>query len=195
MSLDNPDVDGKINEGTTAPNCQPKHTVEEEEKARSALANAIANGHGEGVEVNMTKDGKGPEFHLPDDGSNAPLSQRHRRIPSTAQVQSAAANSSERGGGGDRSNRQDTEAERQAKLTYFQMAKMGYQELVNAFIRPPRAEYKVSALHLLCFNLIAIEKRDWCLESAAVCVSCVAIRMYRHFIFRSPLVFCFFHFS
>ena len=152
MSLDNPDVDGKINEGTTAPNCQPKHTVEEEEKARAALAQAIANGHGEGVEVNMTKDGKGPEFHLPDDGSNAPLSQRHRRIPSNAQVQSAAANSSERSGG-DRNNRQETDAERQAKLTYFQMAKMGYQELVNAFIRPPRAEYKVSALCCIRFRV------------------------------------------
>ena len=29
------------------------------------------------------------------------------------------------------------------KMGYIQMAKMGYQELVNAIIRPPRAEYKV----------------------------------------------------
>jgi protein subunit release factor B len=29
------------------------------------------------------------------------------------------------------------------KLSYLQMAKMGYQELVNAIIRPPRADYKV----------------------------------------------------
>lgn len=32
----------------------------------------------------------------------------------------------------------------QKKLSYFQMARLGYQELVNAIIRPPRADYKVS---------------------------------------------------
>ena len=32
------------------------------------------------------------------------------------------------------------------KLSYLQMARMGYQELVNAIIRPPRADYKVSQL-------------------------------------------------
>ena len=30
------------------------------------------------------------------------------------------------------------------KMSYMQMAKMGYQELVNAIIRPPRADYKVN---------------------------------------------------
>lgn len=30
------------------------------------------------------------------------------------------------------------------KMSYIQMAKLGYQELVNAIIRPPRADYKVS---------------------------------------------------
>jgi hypothetical protein len=34
-------------------------------------------------------------------------------------------------------------AEQQKKLSYFQMARLGYQELVNAIIRPPRADYKV----------------------------------------------------
>jgi hypothetical protein len=28
-------------------------------------------------------------------------------------------------------------------MSYIQMAKLGYQELVNAIIRPPRADYKV----------------------------------------------------
>uniref|UniRef100_A0A7S1BAY4 Serine aminopeptidase S33 domain-containing protein n=1 Tax=Corethron hystrix TaxID=216773 RepID=A0A7S1BAY4_9STRA len=32
------------------------------------------------------------------------------------------------------------------KLGYVQMARMGYQELVNAIIRPPRADYKVESL-------------------------------------------------
>jgi hypothetical protein len=32
--------------------------------------------------------------------------------------------------------------EEQKKLSYVEMARMGYQELVNAIIRPPRAQYK-----------------------------------------------------
>jgi len=32
------------------------------------------------------------------------------------------------------------------KLGYIQMARMGYQELVNAIIRPPRADYKIESL-------------------------------------------------
>jgi len=43
--------------------------------------------------------------------------------------------------------------QRQQKLSYFQMACMGYQELVNAIIRPPRADYKVRRLmmeHAMC---------------------------------------------
>jgi len=34
-----------------------------------------------------------------------------------------------------------SDVEYQRKLSYFQMARLGYQELVNAIIRPPRADY------------------------------------------------------
>lgn len=40
----------------------------------------------------------------------------------------------------------------QQKLSYIQMAKLGYQELVNAIIRPPRADYKMEALGPPAFN-------------------------------------------
>ena len=44
----------------------------------------------------------------------------------------------------DRGKRQHTDnISEQKKLSYIQMAKLGYQELVNAIIRPPRADYKV----------------------------------------------------
>jgi hypothetical protein len=49
---------------------------------------------------------------------------------------------------GDRSDA-DTDVERKksnavpGKMGYIQMAKLGYQELINAIIRPPRADYKV----------------------------------------------------
>lgn len=42
------------------------------------------------------------------------------------------------------SNQSMNDKENQRKLSYFQMARLGYQELVNAIIRPPRADYKVS---------------------------------------------------
>lgn len=37
------------------------------------------------------------------------------------------------------------------KLSYVQMARLGYQELINAIIRPPRADYKVSKSRV-CMN-------------------------------------------
>mmetsp|Transcript_3245 Transcript_3245/g.4432 ORF Transcript_3245/g.4432 Transcript_3245/m.4432 type:complete len:693 (-) Transcript_3245:231-2309(-) len=147
-NLDSPDVDLHINNGTTAPNCQPKHTIEEEERRREALKRAMALNHGEGVEVvSNNRGGKGPEFHLPDDGNHsAPLAQRERRIPSSAQVEAGSCNSKYTG------DDNVDNASQQQKLSYLQMAKIGYQELVNAFIRPPRADYKVETLGPPAFN-------------------------------------------
>ena len=48
--------------------------------------------------------------------------------------------------GDERRKRQQAEQQamsQQKKLSYIQMARLGYQELVNAIIRPPRADYKV----------------------------------------------------
>jgi hypothetical protein len=59
------------------------------------------------------------------------MSEKHRRNSSMSED--------------DRGKRQHTEKiSDQKKLSYVQMAKLGYQELVNAIIRPPRADYKVS---------------------------------------------------
>lgn len=104
LSLDSPDVDKKVNSGTTAANCQPKHTLDNDES----------------LEVGIPLD--------------EPNSHKHAR-----------ASSDESSHRGKRLHTQpETEAEKQQKLSYFQMARLGYQELVNAIIRPPRAEYKVS---------------------------------------------------
>jgi uncharacterized Zn finger protein (UPF0148 family) len=93
-SLDSPKVNEYVNAGTTVPNCQPKHTREEQEKKN------------EGDEVK----------------------QKYRR--------SASSRS-------DGSEKRRSNSDQNSKPSYIQMAKMGYQELVNAIIRPPRAEYKV----------------------------------------------------
>lgn len=95
IGLDNPDVDRQINSGTTAPNCQPKHTQKEVE---------------EGLEVTM--DGKDKVEVI------------------------------ERNGSMDRKE----DGKKKQKPNYIQMAKIGYQEIVNAIIRPPRADYKVRLL-------------------------------------------------
>ncbi|CAM9842927.1 unnamed protein product, partial [Heterosigma akashiwo] len=50
-----------------------------------------------------------------------------------------------------RSNRSDMQIptdddDEDTRMSYWQMAKMGYQELVNAIIRPPRANYTLDNL-------------------------------------------------
>jgi hypothetical protein len=113
LSLDSPDVDKKLNSGTTAPNCQPKHTVDAQD---------------EGLEVAIQDEG---DPGTPLDRKEKTISHKHRRGSSLSEHD-------------DRVKRLATsEAERQQKLSYFQMARQGYQELVNAIIRPPRADYKV----------------------------------------------------
>ena len=98
-------------------NCQPKHTREEERMER-LMAEAADDG----------------------DGSGRPLGGLDRQSSNA----SSASRGSHRGSGS-----QQAQAQAQQKpqeMSYVQMAKAGYQELVNAIIRPPRAEYKEEAL-------------------------------------------------
>jgi hypothetical protein len=110
MSLESPEADKHLNSGTSAPNCQPKHTKEAQDiQERNSL-----------------------DSHDEDDGHL-----KHQRGSSTSTSDSDD----------ERRKRQHTNPsakEQQRKMSYFQMARMGYQELVNAIIRPPRADYKVS---------------------------------------------------
>ena len=104
--MDSPDMDNVVNSGTTAANCQPKHTRRE----------------------------------LEDEGQEVGLASREMIAEREADAKykrssSSASNSSEK-----------RKAREQKKLSYIQMAKLGYQELVNAIIRPPRADYKVSSV-------------------------------------------------
>ncbi len=148
-SLDNPHVDKIVNAGTTAANCQPRHTREQDEVAAQVAAEMEA------------------ELDLLDDLSPASSNDNHNDLTSSPDDTSSALGSS--------SNTQRRRAEKKAmkeqakvkkleekkaavaaakekeemdprKMGYIQMAKMGYQELVNAIIRPPRAEYKVCIL-------------------------------------------------
>lgn len=127
MSLDSPDIDKKVNNGTAAPNCQPKHTREEEKRIREEEAQAAE----EGLEVIMSRDGNDAQL----------VSDSDARAKSEQEARDKRKANKKR----EKQGRADTETEKQ-KLSYFQMARIGYQELVNAIIRPPRADYKEEAL-------------------------------------------------
>lgn len=124
MNLDNPDVDKKINSGTTAPAHQPKHTLESQKNERE---DESLRNNGDEVELVMSNDGERAEYHTE---SSAQKGDRNSKRASDDKKKSS----------------DDDEKDQQRKLSYFQMARLGYQELVNAIIRPPRADYKVESL-------------------------------------------------
>jgi hypothetical protein len=118
MSLESPEADRYLNEGTAAPNCQPKSS--KDKRGDEEIE--------EGQEVIIKDKDKGEAV---DDGKGH--ASKHRRG-------SSSVSDSDQD---ERRKRQHTNSQQQKKLSYFQMARLGYQELVNAIIRPPRADYKV----------------------------------------------------
>ncbi|CAB9503983.1 Family with sequence similarity 108, member [Seminavis robusta] len=144
VTLESPEADKYLNVGTAAANCQPKHTQTELKQGQKFVVE-------EGMEVVMKERDERPEVQLEEDedGKSLPLSAKHRRGSSLSD-----------NGQEDRRKRQHmnpTPQQQQAqqankKLSYVQMAKLGYQELVNAIIRPPRADYKMEALGPPAFN-------------------------------------------
>jgi hypothetical protein len=136
FDLDSPDADKVINYGTAEPNCQPKHTQTEDSKPAPAPAPEIQAQHPveQGMEVAM------------DDASmndlTDPLSPKHRR-DSNSSITTSEAGGAEHASKRQHLASQKEQQQREKKMSYIQMAKMGYQELVNAIIRPPRADYKV----------------------------------------------------
>jgi hypothetical protein len=140
LSLESPEADKVLNAGTAAPNCQPKHTIErqkeeEEEKiSAESLEVSIPNPNDKNIFT--------PEEHGTSNGHSAAAAAEHKH---------ERAQSMEDSGHGDRKrpmSQSQLQQQQQKKLSYFQLARMGYQELVNAIIRPPRAEYKVNSHHL-----------------------------------------------
>jgi len=174
IPLDSPDVDKRINLGTTAPNCQPKHTREAlKQEARRASSprkhydniddaeeELIPDEHSSHSEA---KGETGLEIVHDANGTNRVYATHEKKISTESssslldeetskrsKLNSSASKSSlSSGDDGDRSEtdkdleQRKTNNSGQTKMGYIQMAKLGYQELVNAIIRPPRADYKV----------------------------------------------------
>ena len=124
ITLESPEADKYLNSGTAASNCQPTHTLSELKEGQKMVVE-------EGLEVVMKDRNEHPEAQ--------PMSPKHRRDSGVSDD-----------GQDDRRKRQhmnqsqNQQQQAAKKLSYVQMAKLGYQELVNAIIRPPRADYKVS---------------------------------------------------
>ena len=151
-SLDNPHIDKLINSGTTAPNCQPRHTREEDEVAAQIAAEMEAEldllDDDDDDDENSTKNSND------NDNSSVMSASSHaqrRRGEKKAMKEQAKMKKIEEKKAAAAAAAAAKEKEREEmdprKMGYIQMAKMGYQELVNAIIRPPRAEYKVWMLH------------------------------------------------
>ena len=137
MSLDNPHVDERINAGTTAANCQPKHTQEELESELDSLDSSDFGDLDDDDMGNSARTGNGSIASVTSSEEKSRKQRRAERKAADKEARKEAKAAARR-------KKQAAEsAEEQKKMGYFQMAKLGYQELVNAIIRPPRADYKV----------------------------------------------------
>mmetsp|Transcript_16477 Transcript_16477/g.25631 ORF Transcript_16477/g.25631 Transcript_16477/m.25631 type:complete len:590 (+) Transcript_16477:71-1840(+) len=147
------DVNQKVNAGTSAPNCQPKHTMREieeerlrqqraeEERARQAEireAERLASL----LEINDTQHRAYVEQQLRQNSNNS--SSDNRRLDS--QSSSGSLRNSR--------SHSPTPPEKGSLGSYVQMAKSGYQELVNAIIRPPRCQYREEHLGPPAFSFL-----------------------------------------
>ena len=148
------EVNSKVNAGTSAPNCQPRHTMreieeerlrqqrEEEERARQAEikeAERLASL----LDINDTQHRAYVEQQLRQNSNNS--SSTSRRLDS--QSSSGSLRNS-------RSQSPAPPPEKGSIGSYVQMAKSGYQELVNAIIRPPRCQYREEHLGPPAFTFL-----------------------------------------
>ena len=167
MSLDDPNIDKKINSGTAAPDCQPRHTKEEEMKEAAEereeeerLASLVGMGgeeddDGEDEEGDGDGSGGGGGGRRTGRGGDGRRGRGGKSSRARGEISAAAAaqrgppsrSAARRRGGGGGGQEEGGEGESgNEKMSYLQMARAGYQELVNAIVRPPRADYKEEAL-------------------------------------------------
>ena len=131
-------ADRVLNSGTTPPNCQPKHTTAGGDNTTAVIQPPSSSSNGTNNNHKHRRASSTVSEHAETDERR----KRQHTSGSNNTGDSAAEATAE-------------EQEQQKKLSYYQMAKLGYQELVNAIIRPPRADYKVRfVLMLLSFSPI-----------------------------------------
>ncbi|MGK3743386.1 MAG: hypothetical protein ACI8RD_013004 [Bacillariaceae sp.] len=153
-NLEDPEADKKLNSGTSAPNCQPKHTQRDEQNDGSQGGADSNNNNSGSLQEGQQQQQQHPGTHKNQRSSSSmsvreAQEDRRKRQHTNTTTQSAGTASSSSQSSLSSSQQQEQQeissaaAQQQKKLSYFQMARLGYQELVNAIIRPPRADYKV----------------------------------------------------
>jgi len=136
-NLEDPEADNnKLNSGTTAPNCQPKHTQKDIQNGGSRIDKKSQE-----QQQHQSATHKNERSMSTMSVREAQEDRRKRQHTTSAESSSSSSISSQQ-----QEQEMSAAAQQQKKLSYFQMARLGYQELVNAIIRPPRADYKMEAL-------------------------------------------------
>ena len=161
-NLEDPGADKQLNSGTSAPNCQPKHTQKDhtEQKQQNGGSSEAGPGPGPGPGVNNGSNSNSETTSHKNRRTSSTMSVREvqedrRKRQHTTNNNASSSSSSSLSSQAQQQQQQQQQqeqqqqemtaaaAQQQKKLSYFQMARLGYQELVNAIIRPPRADYKV----------------------------------------------------
>jgi hypothetical protein len=143
FNLDSPDADKEINYGTAAPIWQNKKEIEPEEDL------SLERTEG-GKEVLLLKEKHSSiENGSTDDRNSRTAMEKQSRQDSSTLSESGNSTGSEsrkQQRQNSQTSNNSTDSQNMKKMSYIQMAKLGYQELVNAIIRPPRCDYRVSRI-------------------------------------------------
>lgn len=197
FNLESPDADKVINYGTAAPVWQNKtstssRSLDNDNNNHQNNTNNDGSNHRnqKGQEVvaassthsepppprRSTSSNSCGEGTTSNNTSNSNSSNNNNNNTSSSSHQSSAAAMEDAP--------QNTNDEPTKKLSYLQMAKLGYQELINAIIRPPRADYKVRVSRVCVYMHMYI--RSCCRASFRISFS--AYIRWRHWDHR-PLTF------
>ncbi|KAL7440922.1 hypothetical protein ACHAXH_006946 [Discostella pseudostelligera] len=131
---DHDHINSKVNSGTSAPNCQPLHTLREIEEERARIEKEEA----ELAEI-LEAERLAGLVGMNDSQHRAYLEAQKRLERADSSLSSTGSASS--GKQPIQQQQSQQQAEKGSIGSFVQMAKTGYQELVNAIIRPPRAKY------------------------------------------------------
>ncbi|EJK64219.1 hypothetical protein THAOC_15066 [Thalassiosira oceanica] len=143
LDRDNDHVNSRVNAGTSAANCQPSHTLREieEERKRKEAEERMRIQREEIEEAERLAS----LLDINDTEHEAYLAAQKRALDS----QSTGLSQDH-----ELQQQNQPQPEKGSLGSYVQMAKTGYQELVNAIIRPPRAKYREEHLGPPAFSFL-----------------------------------------
>mmetsp|Transcript_1234 Transcript_1234/g.2882 ORF Transcript_1234/g.2882 Transcript_1234/m.2882 type:complete len:588 (-) Transcript_1234:81-1844(-) len=146
LDANHEDVNRKVNAGTSAANCQPSHTLKEieEERLRKLEEEEAERREREIVEAERLAG----LLDINDSQHAAYIAAQQ------LQQQEGSRRRLDSQGSSQRQQQSQQQPEKGSIGSYVQMAKMGYQELVNAIIRPPRANYREEHLGPPAFSFL-----------------------------------------